>query len=164
MYFVNYLFLSVFLSLYINSLFFFFSSRRRHTRYWRDWSSDVCSSDLPALPDGGHNRPRSKPGQAVRLPGRRARGHARRAGCCGPPAQGQGLARAPLRSLGGRRPAAGAETPLRTVFREVEELAGEQQLVAAQRGQVVEVASEVARVGAVEGEKVVVGRHDQAEV
>src|SRR5947209_10332736 len=28
------------------SLFFFFSSRRRHTRYWRDWSSDVCSSDL----------------------------------------------------------------------------------------------------------------------
>src|SRR3712207_4184295 len=28
------------------SIFFFFSSRRRHTRYWRDWSSDVCSSDL----------------------------------------------------------------------------------------------------------------------
>src|SRR3712207_6412283 len=27
----------------------FFSSRRRHTRYWRDWSSDVCSSDLEAL-------------------------------------------------------------------------------------------------------------------
>src|SRR3712207_3780782 len=27
---------------------FFFSSRRRHTRYWRDWSSDVCSSDLLA--------------------------------------------------------------------------------------------------------------------
>src|SRR3712207_3133205 len=27
-------------------LCFFFSSRRRHTRYWRDWSSDVCSSDL----------------------------------------------------------------------------------------------------------------------
>src|SRR5947209_5561258 len=33
---------------YCSSLFFlfFFSSRRRHTRYWRDWSSDVCSSDL----------------------------------------------------------------------------------------------------------------------
>src|SRR3712207_8595265 len=30
---------------------FFFSSRRRHTRYWRDWSSDVCSSDLPV--EGG---------------------------------------------------------------------------------------------------------------
>src|SRR5438067_13435188 len=27
---------------------FFFSSRRRHTRSKRDWSSDVCSSDLPA--------------------------------------------------------------------------------------------------------------------
>src|SRR5690606_40545206 len=27
-------------------LFFFFSSRRRHTRFSRDWSSDVCSSDL----------------------------------------------------------------------------------------------------------------------
>src|SRR5690625_7596367 len=26
--------------------FFFFSSRRRHTRWPRDWSSDVCSSDL----------------------------------------------------------------------------------------------------------------------
>src|SRR3712207_7339365 len=25
---------------------FFFSSRRQQTRYWRDWSSDVCSSDL----------------------------------------------------------------------------------------------------------------------
>src|SRR5690606_40430618 len=30
--------------------FFFFSSRRRHTRFSRDWSSDVCSSDLaPAV-------------------------------------------------------------------------------------------------------------------
>src|SRR5438105_11637865 len=28
------------------SFFFFFSSRRRHTRSTRDWSSDVCSSDL----------------------------------------------------------------------------------------------------------------------
>src|SRR6266496_3583784 len=32
---------------------FFFSSRRRHTRSLRDWSSDVCSSDLyRALVDG----------------------------------------------------------------------------------------------------------------
>src|SRR3712207_8465463 len=30
----------------LNGHVFFFSSRRRHTRYWRDWSSDVCSSDL----------------------------------------------------------------------------------------------------------------------
>src|SRR5690606_39449996 len=29
--------------------FFFFSSRRRHTRFSRDWSSDVCSSDLEYL-------------------------------------------------------------------------------------------------------------------
>src|SRR5690606_40222773 len=28
---------------------FFFSSRRRHTRFSRDWSSDVCSSDLEFL-------------------------------------------------------------------------------------------------------------------
>src|SRR6266498_5233783 len=31
--------------------FFFFSSRRRHTRCGRDWSSDVCSSDLGPLTD-----------------------------------------------------------------------------------------------------------------
>src|SRR3712207_9448663 len=30
----------------VEMLFVFFSSRRRHTRYWRVWSSDVCSSDL----------------------------------------------------------------------------------------------------------------------
>src|SRR5699024_12232084 len=30
----------------INPLFFFFSSSRRHTSSKRDWSSDVCSSDL----------------------------------------------------------------------------------------------------------------------
>src|SRR3712207_5541342 len=34
---------------------FFFSSRRRHTRYWRDWSSDVCSSDLLITADVGLN-------------------------------------------------------------------------------------------------------------
>src|SRR5262245_62290929 len=37
--------------------FFFFSSRRRHTRCLSDWSSDVCSSDLPSRidhrPSGG---------------------------------------------------------------------------------------------------------------
>src|SRR5690606_39516113 len=31
-------------------VWFFFSSRRRHTRFSRDWSSDVCSSDLTMLP------------------------------------------------------------------------------------------------------------------
>src|SRR3712207_8510740 len=40
-------------SIYIQLVFCFFSSRRRHTRYWRDWSSDVCSSDLAFLPCRG---------------------------------------------------------------------------------------------------------------
>src|SRR6266446_9872442 len=31
----------------LSIVFFFFSSRRRHTRLQGDWSSDVCSSDLP---------------------------------------------------------------------------------------------------------------------
>src|SRR3989454_11772481 len=33
------------------SYFFFFSSRRRHTRLQGDWSSDVCSSDLTKTPN-----------------------------------------------------------------------------------------------------------------
>src|SRR2546430_6631602 len=33
---------------YVMRVFFFFSSRRRHTRFDCDWSSDVCSSDLDA--------------------------------------------------------------------------------------------------------------------
>src|SRR3989449_7206343 len=37
------------LHIFVDCLFFFFSSRRRHTRCSRDWSSDVCSSDLDAL-------------------------------------------------------------------------------------------------------------------
>src|SRR2546429_9435710 len=39
----------------ITYLFFFFSSRRRHTRCSRDWSSDVCSSDLFAVTRAGEN-------------------------------------------------------------------------------------------------------------
>ena len=42
--FVSFCFVSFFF--FFSRVFFFFSSRRRHTRYWRDWSSDVCSSDL----------------------------------------------------------------------------------------------------------------------
>src|SRR5947207_5829015 len=44
---------------YVNSCawFFFFSSRRRHTRSLCDWSSDVCSSDLSkGFRPGGVNR------------------------------------------------------------------------------------------------------------
>src|SRR5690606_39362779 len=36
--------------------FFFFSSRRRHTRFSRDWSSDVCSSDLAVLAEAYRER------------------------------------------------------------------------------------------------------------
>src|SRR5437870_6161713 len=39
-------FLFCFFGRYFFVFFFFFSSRRRHTRWPRDWSSDVCSSDL----------------------------------------------------------------------------------------------------------------------
>src|SRR5438105_9215869 len=41
---VLYVFIVFFSDLFF--FFFFFSSRRRHTRSTRDWSSDVCSSDL----------------------------------------------------------------------------------------------------------------------
>src|SRR6266496_5611564 len=39
--------------IYFIFFFFFFSSRRRHTRSLRDWSSDVCSSDLHHHDRGG---------------------------------------------------------------------------------------------------------------
>src|SRR5690606_40886330 len=50
-------------------LAFFFSSRRRHTRFSRDWSSDVCSSDLvdqvtrslATIADGGGDLTRRLP-------------------------------------------------------------------------------------------------------
>src|SRR5205809_1645027 len=54
----------IFSSVLFFFFFFFFSSRRRHTRCSRDWSSDVCSSDLHSihpvgymnlLADGAHN-------------------------------------------------------------------------------------------------------------
>src|SRR2546427_8508053 len=61
-------------------VFFFFSSRRRHTRFDCDWSSDVCSSDLglprrrpcPALPPGAYALPDAGGGRDVRpaAPGR----------------------------------------------------------------------------------------------
>src|SRR5438874_9988275 len=41
-----YLLFSFFFTFCFFFFFFFFSSRRRHTRSLRDWSSDVCSSDL----------------------------------------------------------------------------------------------------------------------
>src|SRR2546422_5218786 len=61
-------FIVVVLGSYFPLLFFFFSSRRRHTRCSRDWSSDVCSSDLPDyrvfVIDNGSARDESLPLQA----------------------------------------------------------------------------------------------------
>src|SRR5476651_1584746 len=48
-----------------------FSSRRRHTRYWRDWSSDVCSSDLSPHPTASgccHGFPRARARHQARTP------------------------------------------------------------------------------------------------
>src|SRR3712207_967204 len=53
-FFIYFFFYLICLILYLFFFFFFFSSRRRHTRYWRDWSSDVCSSDLNWGYDGAH--------------------------------------------------------------------------------------------------------------
>src|SRR5207247_7900561 len=68
-------------------ILFFFSSRRRHTRSTRDWSSDVCSSDLNVsateirmLHGERHNlhvepiRPESRNGQADAVDGNRTLG------------------------------------------------------------------------------------------
>src|SRR6202043_2838494 len=56
----------------------FFSSRRRHTRCVRDWSSDVCSSDLPE-PSFFRRQPRPRPDLCCRNPTRR--GQIGRASC-----------------------------------------------------------------------------------
>src|SRR5207253_5826154 len=48
---------------YHTLMLFFFSSRRRHTRWPRDWSSDVCSSDLLATAVLGAVAPRQSPHQ-----------------------------------------------------------------------------------------------------
>src|SRR6266849_2873058 len=56
--------------------FFFFSSRRRHTRSTRDWSSDVCSSDLrlrsSRRPDSGLPRRAIGNRRSIRRPDRGA--------------------------------------------------------------------------------------------
>src|ERR1039458_10649571 len=47
--------------------FFFFSSRRRHTRCLSDWSSDVCSSDLPMNQAERRIHPATRTFQALRI-------------------------------------------------------------------------------------------------
>src|SRR5437879_11186075 len=61
-------------------LSFFFSSRRRHTRYIGDWSSDVCSSDLDAAGEAVQLReaPRSVRRRTTLLRERVARLHVER--------------------------------------------------------------------------------------
>src|SRR5689334_24149212 len=54
------------LGMYAYHRVFFFSSRRRHTRWNCDWSSDVCSSDLGARRRG--DRARGAQERRVRFP------------------------------------------------------------------------------------------------
>src|SRR2546428_4903019 len=51
---------------WLHMVFFFFSSRRRHTRSDRDWSSDVCSSDLEGAGRGSRRWSRLSAGQQRR--------------------------------------------------------------------------------------------------
>src|SRR5438067_6281431 len=65
------LFFFFFLFFFVFFFFFFFSSRRRHTRSKRDWSSDVCSSDLAqnqVLLGGLSSRASSHPGPRSNIP------------------------------------------------------------------------------------------------
>src|SRR5687768_11636150 len=78
-YFFYFSFICVFVCFFFYFFFcfyFFFSSRRRHTRCSRDWSSDVCSSDLhaDALPPERQARPGDPP--VHQLARRRRRRHA----------------------------------------------------------------------------------------
>src|SRR5438045_9654484 len=57
-------------------VYFFFSSRRRHTRCLSDWSSDVCSSDLRRRRDLGGHAARLE--QAAEMPQKAEPGHIRR--------------------------------------------------------------------------------------
>src|SRR5260370_21723970 len=57
----------------IHIQFFFFSSRRRHTRFKCDWSSDVCSSDLVVSRVGNAVATRKKLKSSMRVEERRPR-------------------------------------------------------------------------------------------
>src|SRR5256885_12303767 len=51
--------------LYVYVTLFFFASRRRHTRLQGDWSSDVCSSDLPSVQGQNIFQPECAKGDAA---------------------------------------------------------------------------------------------------
>src|SRR5207245_8224921 len=76
----------------VSFFYFFFSSRRRHTRCYRDWSSDVCSSDLSQLlgllvqtvsrgDEGHHRRVRRSQGSAPAGAGDQLDGSRAEEGC-----------------------------------------------------------------------------------
>src|SRR5699024_11294107 len=75
---------------------FFFAGRQRHTISKRDWSSDVCSSDLTSLitcheewPDSRSHPIIDKPGRTCRWKERRVRLHARKTKCSGLSSRGE---------------------------------------------------------------------------
>src|SRR5207248_8386150 len=78
---------------------FFFSSERRHTRSYGDWSSDVCSSDLEGYAGGageGHGRAQGHAaGVALRAPPGRAVAGRLAAAVAGREQEGLGLALLP---------------------------------------------------------------------
>src|SRR5690606_40333848 len=87
---------------------FFFSSRRRHTRFSRDWSSDVCSSDLlhasrpmPAQ-CGSHSCQESLQSESGRMRPLQAGTMSRRLSLFGTPEIGRASCRESV-DLGGRR-------------------------------------------------------------
>src|SRR5262245_54453036 len=87
---------------------FFFSSRRRHTRCLSDWSSDVCSSDLPRVPPAGRDAAQGaggahhERGATAQAAGRRGAGAHRHAG--GARQIGRASCRERGKSPGGGRP------------------------------------------------------------
>src|SRR5437870_7825069 len=98
----------IFFKIYLSwPFFFFFSSRRRHTRWPRDWSSDVCSSDLARCRRLRPSPCRVRPPAAAWPRNRR-----HRARTAGPPAR----ARAP-RSPGRCEPAARCPWRVRKIGR-----------------------------------------------
>src|SRR5215217_8574115 len=82
--------------------FFFFSSRRRHTRYWRDWSSDVCSSDLGSV-EGGREGGDGDGGEAGEGEGRLGADGAEQGGRAGDGEEGGHIAGADLHDVAADR-------------------------------------------------------------
>src|SRR6266550_6372639 len=117
-------------------MFFFFSSRRRHTRCSRDWSSDVCSSDLARLREARrlHHASRLRARHPPGAPAPRGR-RARDGGEAGQAAGGgarvvrrdrrRHLALLPRADAGDTRPHRRAPAPLRAGRADAEERAAE---------------------------------------